>query len=273
MVQNGKMSMKGTFPMKKNILLIHSIFICALLAAPHICADENIDSTENINTQEITDNADTITRAVQTVVINNALIRGSATCKGNMGIDGLFTGTLRCNAVSGPAVSDSNQIATYADASGLQLASSVVSGGFVLFDVAELSADSAEFNTLTTYAGPVITQDVTCNQAIQEEIFAASAGSVTAGATTNTLILKQTPPASTSPFIINMPPSPQDGQLFTVINGGTTNIQKVQFNPSLANLPPSLVFPFTPQVLLSTTNPALTLMYYATTGLWYIAGR
>ena len=82
-------------------------------------------------------------------------------------------------------------------------------------------------NTAATLAVPTIFSNVLCLQGLQS-VVPTGGGSVTVNSGVNVLILKNT--ASVSGYTIYLPPSPTQGQLFTVIEGYNASISSITFS-------------------------------------------
>ncbi|MFA6066704.1 MAG: hypothetical protein WC707_05995 [Candidatus Babeliaceae bacterium] len=121
---------------------------------------------------------------------------------------------------------------------------------------------------------PLVTTNVRRDQAIQSATPTVG-GSVTTLSTTSILILKNVVNVGGAGFTVRFPPSPIDGQFFTIVQGSTNSTTLVNtggtggaaiVNP-VNSLAPGSNF------TSSTNGAAVTYYYNATANTWYRIGR
>lgn len=236
------------------------------------CAQAPSEDFQNFNTTDINNTPESITRAVNTVALNNMLVKGTIRIKGNLIIDGLITGTITRgdNPIFGPGSSTINAIARFNNTTGDLLSNSTI----LIDNLNNITAPPGIY-TLTSQSF-VTTQTLllgkffdnsglTCIQGIDfQEI--NSAGSYVATTTTALVIFSTS--GTISSFTVTFPPSPINGQFFTLINGSSDDIN------SLALITSDGSTIFTPVSSLTGTTLArcaITYQFYAPNNIWYQA--
>lgn len=243
--------------------MISILITSSLYAHTHTAPTEHFEDMQaNI------DDASSTQRAVQTSFLNNLLVKGNAKVQGNIIVEGFIispqTMPEMCGTVTGPNPATLNAIARYANTAGTQLANSGV-----LIDnnnnVTGAKNVSDFFNVQSSanliVGGPFIRTDQTFKKAVQIATLSDSQ-SVAAAAGTSILIIKHSTPGNPiSGNTITFPPSPTSGQLFTIANGDSSNIDGLTLisDASILNPVPNL---------RSGSSQTVTYIFYG--GTWYL---
>lgn len=249
------------------LLLAASISICHAEEADIQYEDCN-EITESMSQED----DDTITRAVNTVCFNNVLIEGNAKLLNNLIVEGLITGTLMgdsCSSASGPLSSTLNAIARYSNTTGTRLANSGVTfNSNTVSGISTFSCESATVETFITTGGKSLTQQVSCDQAIQVVPLTGVPQQTATALNTTSILLLTSNQSETDGFTLVFPPTPANGQLFTVAC------------TSILNNTGQGTFDFTAPGGATVVNPlpafgvdqAAQYVYYAPDNAWYAIG-